>query len=100
MEKDENKIFKAYMVGSARVRAAIWVMAVLLWALESGSLLSLAFIPIGLMLGLGILILPLSFSLVFYPLFAAGHRSLSLAGLAAAATSFIAGAGTAIVQLP
>ncbi|MCA9800574.1 MAG: hypothetical protein KC777_01235 [Cyanobacteria bacterium HKST-UBA02] len=100
MENDENKIFKAYIVGSARVLAAIWVMAVLLWSLRSGSFLSLAFIPIGLMLGLGVLILPLSLSLVFYPLFAAGHRSLSLAGLAAAAMSFIAGAGTAIVQLP
>jgi len=100
MEKSENKIFKAYVVGSARVLAAIWVVMILLWALKTGSLLSLGLLPIGLMLGLGVLIIPLSLSLVFYPLFAAGHRSLSLAGIAVAAMSFIAGAGTAIVQLP
>lgn len=100
MEKDENKIFKAYIVGSARVLAAIWVMAVLLWSLKSGSFLSLALLPVGLMVGFGVLIIPLSLSLVFYPLFAAGHRSLSLAGLALSTMSFIAGAGTAVVQLP
>jgi len=111
MSKKDSASFGSYARQIVQsVSLALAVISVLLFLLFSalsftdGTALTLSFWT-GMITGLSFLyaILTITISILllpFYPIYAAGHRSLTNAGIAVAALSFLAGIVTAMMGAP